>query len=129
MVKKINYDDPSVKMEFKLHTESDLTIENEDIRKFIDMAFQLSAVSGNTIKKFEVANGLPIYEYTMTRKDDKVWYQEVRIADGDFDVACHKFDVQDFWCNKIIDVYFLLRRMSTKLLYNHKISDIKIEWT
>lgn len=129
MAKKILYEGPNVKIDFTLHSDSTLKLQNKKVREFIDKLITLDIVSGNSIKKFEVLNGLPIYEYTMTRTDNKVWYQEVRINDGDFNVACHKFDVPDFWCNKIIEVYFELRRMSTVLIYENHITSIKVTWS
>jgi len=126
--KKIRISDPNVSIVMELHTDSELTFINPDVRQFTDLIKTLDSVVNGGLKKWEVLNGLPVYDYYMKDKSGREFIETVRIIDGNFDDAKHSFTVPDEWEKKELDVYFQVRRLSTKLLYEHKIVSIKINW-
>ena len=127
-IKKLEYKDDEISIIISLHTESLLTLENDKVMTFLTSVFNLGAVSGNNIKTFNCTNGLPIYEYIIKRKDDAIWNQEVEINDGAMENSAHKMDVPEFWDIKVIQCIMEVRKLSTELMYEYKVSAISVKW-
>jgi len=128
VAKKLEYKDANINVVITLDNDSLLTLENPYISSFLSSLFNLQGASGSTMKSFDCTNGLPIYEYIIKRKDDTIWGQNVLIDDSNIEDSSHSMNVPDFWPIKIIQCIMESRKISTELMFLHKVTSISVKW-
>ena len=125
-VKKLEFKDSNKTVVIK--TTGDVCMCSEKIRKLLDLISTLEGVINGGLKKMEMINGPPIFDYYMESKAGRKFTETVTVEDLPYDDVLFTFNVPDKWSNKEITAYFAIRRLTTEMFLESFISEIVIEW-
>lgn len=116
----------------KIKTTKDVSMDGKKIRELLDLISGLEGVMIDGLKKLDMINGPPVFDYYMKTKAGREFGETVTVEVGGqmlgYDDVLFTFDVPDEWSNKELIAYFAVRRLTTQMFLESYISEVIITW-
>ena len=125
-LKKIEYTDYTKTV--TIRSENEILLTNLRIGKFLELLTTFEGVVKTGMKKMEIINGPPVYDYYMQAGDDREFTETVTVDALKPENVQFTFDVPDPWSQEEVEAYFNIRKITTDMFLDHLITDIVVKW-